>query len=757
MKKLFFTLTALVIGIQLFAQTPESFKYQAVIRDASGNVITNQTVGLQIEILQGSETGTSVYSETWNVLTNTFGLINLNIGEGNVQSGIFSSIDWGNDSYFVKISIDITGGASYTEMGTSQLLSVPYALHAKTAGAASDIWNINGNNIYYNAGNVGIATSSPVTELDVNGTVSANGGNSNDWNTAYNWGNHADAGYLTSYTETDPIFTASPANGISNTNITNWNTAYGWGNHADAGYLTSFTETDPIFTASPANSISNTNITNWNTAYGWGDHATAGYLTSFTETDPIFTASPANSISNTNITNWNTAYGWGNHADAGYLSSDLWSQNGSDIYYNGGFVGIGTDTPFVDLDIFHTHSAAMYLRNEQSQLKIVSYETGNYIESGLDNTVGSAADLGFTSMHGGDFWMMIKDNGNVGIGTTTPESKLDIQSSTISGAESILKLSVSDDSESYIDFRNGTVSDLKYMPAIFSHNGTDHRQALYLIGSTTDLLDDNGGYPVLNFDARRETGIILNRPLFSWSNAGNHKMTMSAEGNLGIGTTTPQQKLEVAGDAMFTGGDIAVWRNNKAITIRQDPTNSYISNKANFVSNGAEKNGMLRINGESGVQLSYGSAGSSGTLGFILDTLGNIGIGGITIPQQRLDINGSVLTWGINGRTLNSPMLQDHGNGNVTVNALGKDLYLGYYSTKQINFLTGNGSGNGSTKMVLANNGNLGIGTTSPNAKLDVKADADDVILFEVKDKDNNPVFSVYPDYVQVTVPDDGV
>ncbi|CAB4121300.1 hypothetical protein UFOVP13_1, partial [uncultured Caudovirales phage] len=173
-------------------------------------------------------------------------------------------------------------------------------------------------------------------------------------------------GYLVSYTETDPVFVASPAHSITNTNIANWNTAYGWGNHASAGYLLgsaigstvqgydadlqaigalsgttgllkkigantwvldtsnyliSYTETDPIFVASPAYGITSINITNWNTAYSWGNHASAGYLVSYTETDPVFVASPAHSITNTNIANWNTAYGWGNHASAGYLTS----------------------------------------------------------------------------------------------------------------------------------------------------------------------------------------------------------------------------------------------------------------------------------------------------------------------------------------------------------------------------------------------------------------------------------------------------
>jgi len=128
--------------------------------------------------------------------------------------------------------------------------------------------------------------------------------NASDWDTAYSWGNHANAGYWVQ----------------NNTKISNWDTAYSWGNHANAGYLTSYTETDPIFNASPSKNITNTEISNWNTAYSWGNHSTVGYLTSYTEIDPIFAASPAATITNTNKTNWDTAYSWGNHATAGYIT-----------------------------------------------------------------------------------------------------------------------------------------------------------------------------------------------------------------------------------------------------------------------------------------------------------------------------------------------------------------------------------------------------------------------------------------------------
>ncbi len=135
--------------------------------------------------------------------------------------------------------------------------------------------------------------------------------------------------YLTTYTETDPVFLAHPSYGITSQKITNWDTSYGWGNHASAGYLTSYTETDPIFSASEAASITAQNKTNWNTAYGWGNHATAGYLTSYTETDPIFQASAAAGVTTQLVSNWNTAYTWGDHGVAGYLTNLSSSSVGS--------------------------------------------------------------------------------------------------------------------------------------------------------------------------------------------------------------------------------------------------------------------------------------------------------------------------------------------------------------------------------------------------------------------------------------------
>jgi uncharacterized protein (TIGR02145 family) len=140
MKKLSLSIiVAISLTTGIFAQTPQSFKYQAIVRDLSGNIITNQLVAVKVSLLIGTETGPVVYSEVHSSTTNQFGTITLDIGKGSVVTGIFSAINWRLDDYFLKLEIDITGGTSFQFMGTSQLLSVPYALHAKTSEKFSTI------------------------------------------------------------------------------------------------------------------------------------------------------------------------------------------------------------------------------------------------------------------------------------------------------------------------------------------------------------------------------------------------------------------------------------------------------------------------------------------------------------------------------------------------------------------------------------------------------------------------------------------
>ena len=212
--------------------------------------------------------------------------------------------------------------------------------------------------------------------------------------------------YLTSYTETDPVFSASEAAGITNLDITNWDAAHAWGDHSLEGYLTSYTETstlddvvtrgnlttttavipfyyadqssfpdaasyhgaiahshadgamyfahgnnwvklandssltetDPVFSASDAAGITNVDIAKWDAAHSWGDHSSQGYLTSYTETDPVFSASDAAGILAGDITNWDTAHSWGDHSLAGYLTSET---SHADVLVDGDFNSSG--------------------------------------------------------------------------------------------------------------------------------------------------------------------------------------------------------------------------------------------------------------------------------------------------------------------------------------------------------------------------------------------------------------------------------
>ena len=121
-----------------FTQSPEKMSYQAVIRNTNGELVSNQTVGMQISIVQGSANGSAVYVETHSPATNENGLVSLEIGNGNASMGKFSTIDWSAGPYFIQTETDPSGGSNYSITGTSQLLSVPYALYAKTAGSMAE-------------------------------------------------------------------------------------------------------------------------------------------------------------------------------------------------------------------------------------------------------------------------------------------------------------------------------------------------------------------------------------------------------------------------------------------------------------------------------------------------------------------------------------------------------------------------------------------------------------------------------------------
>ncbi|MFC2151456.1 tail fiber domain-containing protein [Bacteroidota bacterium] len=237
MKKLIILSLAIILFANLSAQVPDMINYQAVIRDNTGELLINQNIDVRISIINNMVGGTILYSESHDKTTNDYGLVNIIIGEGSPESGDFSTIDWSLNDKYLKIEVD--AGSGYIDMGTVQLLSVPYAFYAKdvennddadasptneiqdinlvgtdlsiTSGSTVNLgllqdgvddadnnpnnelqtltidgdtleisgansvvfpydssqWAINGNNIYYNTGNVGIGSSNPISNLEV--------------------------------------------------------------------------------------------------------------------------------------------------------------------------------------------------------------------------------------------------------------------------------------------------------------------------------------------------------------------------------------------------------------------------------------------------------------------------------------------------------------------------------------------------------------------------------------------------------------
>lgn len=139
MKRIFTILLSALVSMALLAQAPAAMDFQSLVRDASGNFVSNKTIGVQISILKTSATGTAVYCETHSVTTNANGLLTLTIGKGTVQAGTFASIDWSAGPYFLKTEMDVNGGTSYTLTQTTQMMSVPYALYANEAGNVADL------------------------------------------------------------------------------------------------------------------------------------------------------------------------------------------------------------------------------------------------------------------------------------------------------------------------------------------------------------------------------------------------------------------------------------------------------------------------------------------------------------------------------------------------------------------------------------------------------------------------------------------
>lgn len=246
MKNLLFTAVIVMSVIAVRAQSPESFNYQAVVRNNAGVPVSNQSVNIRMRILQGSASGTSVYSETHSVTTTAQGLINLQIGNG-TGTDDFGSINWSAGPYWLECAADITGGSNFIVIGTSQILSVPYALHSRSAQTVEQ--ESDGD------------TTNEIQDLELNGNILKITGNNSA--TDIDLGKYLDDTRLSEY-EVDSMVSnngfASTLSGITETVYSGtWSNGVGGG---DSGIIASIpTHTtwnfDVVVTAHDINSNTN--------------------------------------------------------------------------------------------------------------------------------------------------------------------------------------------------------------------------------------------------------------------------------------------------------------------------------------------------------------------------------------------------------------------------------------------------------------------------------------------------------------------
>lgn len=210
MKTIFTFIAALSLSGLLLAQSPEAFKYQAVVRNGSGDAITETAVSLKVSILQGSDEGSPVYVETFSPTTNAYGQISVDIGTGTVMSGDFAAIDWSVGPYYLKSEMDTEGGTSYTDLGAEQLMSVPYSLYASVADSAVNVFDGDYNSLSNTPDFVG-------WDMDESDDFS---GNYNDLADLPNWSDSINGGldsaiFLTGAAEEDNLITYDGMNWVA--------------------------------------------------------------------------------------------------------------------------------------------------------------------------------------------------------------------------------------------------------------------------------------------------------------------------------------------------------------------------------------------------------------------------------------------------------------------------------------------------------------------------------------------------------------
>lgn len=385
----------LVATMAIYAQPPQAFKYQSVLRNSSGEILANQAVSLRMSIRTVTANGLIVYQETFSETTDAFGMVNIEIGTGTPVIGTFALVNWRASSKFLQAEVDPNGGSNYTNLGTSELLSVPYALFSGQSGDA--VWEKNNLNIFYNNGKVGIGTSEPDEMLEIDGNNSMAGFRSS-------WGSSYDGLY--------GDFRHAGSGGLQ----INSQTGSGTGGWADIHFQTNGT-TKMFIESGGSVGIGTTSPSASLTVKSGG--YTGGMYVTADDDERMFRVRQMSDGSG------------GIYVYDGADNATIQFLGAGSSFITSGNLGINTTSPDANLHVDDR------IRVGEDPTYGAVYGELIHEGGGTGFRINANAGGGWADMHlqtDGNTRVFIESGGNVGIGTTSPQNLLHVNGTTLIGA-----------------------------------------------------------------------------------------------------------------------------------------------------------------------------------------------------------------------------------------------------------------------------------------------------------------------------------